>query len=187
MKSIEVLRNKGKGQKVVIFATGHSYTDFDYNNIDMDIVRIEINKMRINTRIDYSIYYDKEWKEYYNKFDKLDRELIGFETHLSKHTKYSYDTIMIPFSDSGFHALYLASEIMNFQAIYLVGYDYYKVGGMWHPYKDDFIDDRLDKKKLEILQNQIDKYSSVEWSNTIFNCNKDSALKVFPFGLPYKN
>lgn len=192
MKSVTELNGIGFGRKALIIATGHSYLDLDYNEVPNDMARFEINKMRVDTRIDYSMYYDNEWKNYFNENELMDnRQLIGFapdgrETYPSKYTDYWFDTKIIPFSDSGFHCLYLVSEIMKFSEVYLTGYDYCKKGGTWHPYTDDFITDDLDSRKTKLLQDQCDKFKDIEWYAKIYNCNRESKLEGFPFGLPYK-
>ena len=112
MKTIETLNDKGIDQTAVIIATGHSYEDIHYNKISDDYTRFEINKMRVDTRIDYSMYYDEDWKQYFNENGINDnRKLIGFEINLSKYADYKYNTQMIPFSDSGFHALYIGLTV----------------------------------------------------------------------------
>jgi hypothetical protein len=179
LPSVKELDNEGVGKQAAIIATGWSYLDHDYSE---DMVYFEINKMRVARNIDYSVYYDYVWKNYFNENEIKDyRKLIAFGVHVSDKVDYWYDTHMVMFNDSGFHALYIASEIMRFDEVYLYGYDYYKVYDKWHPYEDDYLTEDVKKKKDICLQGNINKYSEIDWYSKIYNCNERSALKAFPF------
>ena len=136
------------------------------------------------------LYYDKTMQDYFKKHKVSDRTLLlGFKHNTIDYTceqcthYYTYDDM--EFGDTGYHALQFADRIFNFKQIYLIGYDY-KVNVKSYHYDEE----RSDEKKLNDfkkwnIKEVVPKYEKMTFRNKIYNCDKNSDLKMFKYKKPY--
>jgi len=195
-QSVSALTDKGINRRAVIFGTGPSAENCDVKEfLGDDYDFWEINGQRQPYNFQYGIYYDVRWKEEYMITPPSDgRELIGFFLNKCDACNYTFTTTEVPFSDSGLHALWIASEIMRYDMIFLVGYDYSSIGDRWHWY-EDVTTDGLNERRAKLIDRQVHKYShpwctckdlaecdckTHRWYSKIYNTNSESSLKLFP-------
>lgn len=196
MDSVLTLKDNGINRRAVIFGTGPSAENPPVAEMLVDNYDWwEINGMKQPYNFQYSIYYDVDWKEYFQSTNINDgRKLISFYLNRCEKTDYTFDTQTVPFSDSGFHALWIASEIMKYDLIFLVGYDYTHEGDRWHWYENATVDG-LNHRREKLLDRQVRKYQypkcdckdlsscvckPYRWYSKIYNTNSESGLKLFP-------
>ena len=182
MKHIHDLKDIGKGERCLIVGGGHSVTQFDFDNLPLDVTIISCN----NHMYDYAdivIYYDKEMQYFFKQNAVPADYMLAFKNNTLDHTcgqtthYYTYSDMI--FGDTGFHALQFADKVFNFSEIYLIGYDYNVCGESYHygEYESDprkmqkFIDHSIGKVKS--------MYHKVEWKNKIYNSSKISDLDAF--------
>jgi hypothetical protein len=140
----------------------------------------------MNEYADMIIYFDKPMKEHFEKTSVSADYLLGFKhskrlDHTCKQCSHFYTYEDIVFGDTGFHSVQMADQMFNFSEIYLIGFDYKIIGSSYHHNEKV-----SDKKKINSFQKQSieltrDRYKGVEWQNSIYNLNKSSNLKNFPY------
>jgi len=186
VREINELKNLETG-KCVLIAGGSSVNDFDFSNLDSKITRIAVNRCFVDTRIDYQIFCDGFFLEWIDKHPIEDgRVLIG--PILSEHKRVDYYYSFLRGISEGRHTGYVAlqiAELLGFDEIYLVGYDYYEdENGLLHYYEGRFDTEITPAEKngiRRLLKNWIDDFDRHRWSAKIYNCNPKSKLKKFPF------
>ena len=195
MEHISALKNMGEGKKCLLIGNGLSLRDFDLYKVPGEAVRIGMGITFM--ACDYIIYYDREPMKHYAAASMNTRtRLIGYKHGKADHTcaacSYYYNHEDMIFGDTGFHVLQFADKIFNFDEIYLIGYDYCTSEKSYHFEEEKSDPDDMKKflvhscgktvKEMpEGWKPVIDKYNDIEWRNKIYNCNKRSALKAFPF------
>jgi hypothetical protein len=189
MKHINELKDIGKDKDCLIIGGGHSVNDFDFEKIPNDLYIISINN-HMCQMANMIIYYDIDMMEYFDKHCIADNTiLVGFQhdkiNHLCDKCSYYYTYDDIDFGDSGFHVLHFADKIFNFKKTYLIGYDYQVKGKSYH-YDEELSDSTKQKnficRSIDVV---LPVYKTTKYNNKIYNCSKDSALKVFKCKLPY--
>jgi hypothetical protein len=190
MEHINTLLGFGKGKKCLIVGGGHSLNEFKFGFVHKDIYFICLND-HYSQMADMIIYYDRKMKKYFDKhFVSKGTKLVGFKNNTIDHTvdrcDYFYTYKDIEFGDSGYHALQMADKIFDFSDIYLIGYDYKTRDKSYH-YNEKVSDERLMRKFTgHSIGRVLPMYSKYKWQNRIYNCSKDSNLKLFKHKLPYK-
>lgn len=202
MLRIDALKNKGIGKHCLIIGGGTSVTNFDFNNIsDVDIISIN-DSIPEGMKVNYCMYNDTCFLSVYeNKkiWEKCD-EVICNASAYYKHCTYIYkDHELYPClqdDDTGLKAILLAKNIMKYENIFLIGFDFYtkEINGVKvsHFHGDDVgkgkkyhsqtnLDNHI--KRLSVF---IERYEKIKNIEGVFNCNSESALKVFPFKQPWK-
>jgi hypothetical protein len=199
MTSIQNLRNNALGDLLII-GNGHSTKDVDWGRLRKDLWTMGINYQKQPVICNYMVYYDVEVMKWYNEHGKkYGTTLISFKDNACEHTDYTYMVkgVDVFFCDSGCHALQIASNIMNFDNIYLIGYDYYSDNGKLRYYdeKEPSQEDRTRYEKV-IFERALHKYAhpqcnhkdlhecTCERSNpfkcgNIFQLNPRSKLDIF--------
>jgi len=186
MESVEVLNGIGKGKDCLIIGSGNSVSDFDFDSVPEDIVRIGLNFLFVKTRIDYNIFSDSTYSNFISLGclnEKID--LIGFKNNIKSagdRVDYFYDWgNVLPGGHVGFSALQIAVK-MDFDNIYLIGFDYNNDGDYLHYYADHYISDFRKKVYTErYFESFLKDFDLIEWNNNIFNLNQTSRLKKFEF------
>ena len=192
MKNIIELANFGLNKRCLIIGGGHSVNRFDFKNVPCDTYIICLNN-HLTQMADMIFYYDKRLISYYdNHFISEDTSLVGYKSgrinYCSKKCSYYYTLEEMKLEklngkivvlDSGFHALYYADKILNFEEIYLLGYDYKVNGKSYH-----FDEKESDPKRLEcFVKASIGKvlpvYNEYKWHNKIYHCIEGSELGLF--------
>jgi hypothetical protein len=190
MKSINELRDFGLKKKCLIVGGGHSVNDFAFDKINGMYV-IATNK-HLSQMASMIIYYDTDMDLHFEKNPPADRTiLVGWKQKdsrkLCSRCNYFYNTINdVMFGDTGFMSLQIADRILNFNEIYLTGFDYNTKKKSYH-----YDEVESDKKKMNDFKlwsigkvlPMIENYSPL---HTVYNCSKESSIKQFQYKLPYK-
>jgi hypothetical protein len=193
---VSSLTDKGINRRAVIFGTGPSAENPDVDAfLGDDYDFWEINTPRQPYNFQFGIYYDVKFKEDFQAIPPSDgRILIGYELNKCDSCDCVFNTYEVPFNDSGFHALWIASEIMRYDMIFLIGYDYGGIGDRWHWF-EDVTSDGLNDRRAKLIERQVHKYSNPycvckdlsacvckphRWYSKIYNTNPESNLKLFP-------
>jgi hypothetical protein len=189
MKHISELTDIGIGKKCLIVGGGDSLNRFEWDKLE-DTYVICINR-HLSQMANMIVYYDADMKEYFEKHSiSNDTLLIGFrhsdaiDHTIDKCTHfYNYKDMM--YGDSGFHVLQFADKIFNFDEIYLIGLDYQVNGASYH--HDEKVSDpkKLDDFEKFSVGMVLERFSGINWTNEIYNCSKNTGLKIFKYGLPY--
>lgn len=125
------------------------------------------------------------------KFDRKKTKIIGYSENLTRFADYFYTWTHfngINFLHTGADCLYICSHIMQYDKIYLVGYDYNAEGKAVHYYANDdplsdyyFNDNNRDIFRRALFRNGPHDFNRCEWPDTIINCNPKSKLTKFKF------
>ena len=185
MKNINELTKLESG-KCILIGGGHSVSLIKFDELDSTIMRIAVNRCFINTRIDYQIFADGFFLEWIvNHPIKDARILIGAKGNEADRMDYYYD-----YSDgisegfhSGYHALQIA-ELLGFDEIYLIGYDYYEANNKLHYYEGQFDTEITEAEKngiRKLFNKWLKDFDRHKWTAKIYNCNPNSRLKKFPY------
>lgn len=190
MEHINALSGLGNGKRCLIVGGGHSINDFKWSLLPGDFYIICIND-HLSQMANMIVYYDRKMQKYFRKhYVSEGTMLVGFKNNTIDHTvdrcDYFYTYADIEFGDSGFHVLQMTDKVFDFDDIYLLGYDYRIVGKSYH-HNETISDETLMKKFTgHSIGRVLPKYNNIKWQNRIFNCSKDSNLKIFKHKLPYK-
>jgi hypothetical protein len=191
MKHISGLLDFGLGRRCAIVGGGLSLNRFRWDLIDKDIYMICINR-HMRGLANMIIYYDKEMMKFYEKYGETvphETLLVGFQHGKSinccKRCNYYYGNNDIIFGDSGFHALQIAQNIFNFSEIFLIGYDYETQKRTYHWNEEVSDQHKMNKFTKHSIGRVLPMYKKFEWTNRIYNCNKESKLDLFTYGVPY--
>jgi len=205
MKYITELQNIGIGKKCIIIGGGMSVKEFDFTKVPDDFIRISINDSStgLNIKIDYTVYADIPAIRVMEKLNNMGQVIGLYNSRQAGLTNYTFTynqimrkgTIVKDSDNVGYKALVIAKLIMMFDAIYLIGYDFCSVTingkKVSHHYGDSvgpdkkFYDDTQLNYHFGRLKNMIIEFNNLTERSNIFNCNRNSLLKLFPFALPY--
>ena len=96
--------------------------------------------------------------------------------------------------NTGAKAIILCQDILNFDEIYLIGFDFHTrvIEGkeQSHFYGDEvghnkkYLDDTRLKNHINRLNKMVTEFEVIKDTSNIFNCYKNSKLKRFPYGMP---
>ena len=205
MKRITELKGIGAGKTAILIGGGYSAGGIDLSKLPKNAVTIALND---------SMYFDDGYKIVPNFMIYYDRNMIKVmkKMNIPKSVQIiSYNNSMIPgchfhyrlgdikkcrMQDNiGKKALVLAKEIMGFDKIFLIGFDFYtkKINGN--------ISSHLQGEKIGIGQKYVNKqhfethlkrlnkrpgeFEVIKDFENVFNCNPKSALKYYGFLMPY--
>jgi len=186
MKSIQELKGVQSG-KCVIFGGGTSLEKVKLKKIDTSLMRLAVNRCFLETRIDFQVYTDSffvEWTEDHPIQDGT--ILIGLGSKIFERTDYYFNwNDVVEGFHTGFYALQIA-ELLGFEEIYLLGYDYYMKNGKLHYYDGKFGTSitRAERKMYSRVMNSdrlLKDFDRIKWKARIYNCNPESRLKKFQF------
>jgi len=190
MKHLYELSNIGQDKKCLIVGGGDSLNRFEWDKLQ-EVYVICCNR-HLSQMANMIIYYDNDMKDYFDRHE-VSREtlLIGFKhkdnvlNHTSDKCTHFYNYKDMLFGDTGFHALQFADRVFNFNEIYLIGFDYTHNGKSYHHDEQESDSKKLADFEKWSIKTVLPRYKNIAWKNKIFNCNKDSELKIFPYGVPY--
>lgn len=131
MTHISDLRGIGIGKTALLIGGGPSSANIP----KIGDIRINCNFPFHGERVDYVVYYDEIVESQIRDYPK-NYKSIGFEKLGQKPNADYYATIHedIDFLDTGFHTLQIATKIMQFDQIFLIGYDYKRINDKQHYY-----------------------------------------------------
>lgn len=173
MKTVLELAGEGDGKECIIIGGGESVNTLDWLSLPRDMVRIQCNVPYHGFYVDYCIYWEKICREEYNRLG-IKSTFIAHEDHKTDQDHYYYDPSFMPMFDTGLNALFLASEIMLFNKIYIIGYDYYgdHYHGLYPAPRTKWF-----KKAPEMYDRP--------WIADIYNLNEKSEIKLFKYDKSY--
>jgi len=185
MKNIKELTNLESG-KCVLIGGGPFVSRFDFSKVRSEVSRLAVNRCFVDSRIDYQIFADSFFSEWIRDHPIQDaRILIGNKERKDGRMDYYFD-----FMDSvsegfhtGYHALQIA-ELLGFDEVYLVGFDYYEEDGKIHYYEGEHGTEITDAEKAgmrKLLDKWVVDFDKHKWKAMIYNCNPKSKLKKFPY------
>ena len=184
-KSVTELTGIGTGKKCIIYGGGTSLDDFPKADFP-DYVKISTNQHRWE-QADIIVYYDPDIQEFYTtKQLKPNVKLIGFHvneacTRLAPTCTHHYGLDDAGLGDTGYITMQLADRIFNFSTIYLAGFDYYTVGGIYHESETPGGDcSKFERMSINVVLPLYHKYKP---TNVIYKCNSKSLLP-FQYGTP---
>lgn len=185
MKNINELSNLESG-KCVLIGGGPSVSSFDFSSLLSPVMRIAVNRCFVDIRIDYQVFADEFFLEWISEHPIKDaRVLIGNKERSSGRMDFYFDFengISEGFH-TGYHALQIA-EMLGFEEIYLIGFDYYEVKNKIH-YYEGYFDTKITEAEKNGIRSLLNKwvkdFDRHKWTAKIYNCNPNSKLKKFPY------
>jgi len=214
MFSVRMLKDKGKGKRCLIIGGGMSVSRFDFSQLPKDMIIFCINDAKPkDVIIDYLVYRDccfiDPLKEMSAKGELLQvKNIICFRsTYYSKGLNYkgeyygytdsdlSLKEVIKDNDNTGLKGIIIAKRIMNFKKIYLIGFDF-KTEMVNGKKQSHFYGDHVGHGKKYYEQNHLDshydrlsgmigEFDRIKDTSNIFNCNKNSALTIFEYAMPY--
>lgn len=196
MQWIEIMTGIGIGRKCLIIGGGLSVKDFDFTGLD-NVVKICINNAFANTKIDYLVYNDNAFVRWW-KANSIPEgiKVIGEANNPYPKTDYYFrneNIGCVSRDNTGLKAIMIAKKIMNFDEIYLIGFDFHtkEINGkkQSHFYGDEYGENKKypefqqvqdHYKHLPKMLEQFDRFPDMQG---IYNCNEDSSLKKYPYKL----
>lgn len=201
MQRITELKDIGIGKKCLLIGGGMSVLNFDFSRLPDDFVKIVVNDAFPNgIRVDYMIYNDLSFLKMLKNLKIPEGvKIIGYVNNPSKKMHYGYRLsdlkCVSDFSNTGLKALLIAKNIMRFDEIYLIGFDFHtrKVSGKQqsHFFGDDighnrkYPEKRMLNDHFERLKGMVCEFEVIKERENVYNCYKDSKLKIFSYLLPY--
>jgi len=208
MKSIRELSGSGIGKKILIIGGGCSAGQFDYERLGKDFVLMTVNdsmydfksgKYFKGIKPDFLIYNDISAIREIKKMKIPGTKIIGFGNHHFPGCSYLYRLSEVGGIDStntGLKALMIAKNIMQFDEIYLIGFDFKTRKTKKGKERSHFNGDRVGKNEKYLSQAGLDhhiatlesmpkEFEVLQDREGIFNCYKHSRLTLFQFGMPY--
>lgn len=204
MQWVTDLKGKGEGKQCLLIGAGMSVEDFDFMSLPDDFIRICINDaLPKDVRIDYLIYNDPKMIPVIKKLVKKNElpqsvKVISFGNSQCDRTDYCYRNSHFGCVDSdntGLKALLLAKEVMNFDKIFLIGYDFHTnlINGIEvSHFQGDPIghDTKFPVRSLldqhfKRLKDMVFQFEIIKNIAGIYNCYKNSKLRKFEYALPY--
>lgn len=209
MKSVRMLKDVGIGKDCLIIGGGMSVKDFDFSKLpDMKIMCIN-NAVPEGMKIDYLVYRDCCFidvlkamdlgnvkniicfrSSFFNKGLNFQGEVYGYT-----HSDLSQKIVIKDSDNTGIKGLVIAKQIMNFDKIYLIGFDFntLMVDGkkQSHFYGDEvghgkkYYEQNHLNSHLKRLPQMIEEFNRIRDTKNIFNCNKHSALTLFQHAMPF--
>lgn len=210
MKTVRILKDIGIGKECLIVGGGMSVNDFDFNKLSSNMVTMCINDaVPADVKIDYLVYRDccfidvlkgmdlsnvKNIICYRSAFQKKGIDFDG-EYYGYSHSDLSQKNVIKDSDNTGIKGLVIAKHIMNFDKVYLIGFDFTTemVDGkkQSHFYGDEVGHDKKYYEQNHLnshykrLPSMVNEFKRIKNIDNIFNCNKTSALKLFRYALPF--
>jgi len=202
--NISTLKNKGVGRSCVVIGGGTSVLNIDKSilNGEHDVWCVNVIKPPIEQKnVNYLIYNDQSAR------DKIKKMSIDDDITVISNSKSQCDRVNIAYGDAFIRRLFLKTKafedtgtstgmkcvaicafLMRYNKVFLVGFDYYtsekdgKVAMHYHPDDEYYPSDRVLQTQLKHMKQHLLDWECVDWSNApVYNLNKNSALRVFPF------
>jgi hypothetical protein len=201
MREVKDLKDYGKEKVIMIIGGGPSVKLLNWMHAGFDDVMVINDTIDIQdkVKIDFNIYKDLSYAKRMNerilkKIIPSDMVTIGHWSHALPITHYGYDHNQIGGTDfihTGAYAVCIADRIMNYDNIYLIGFDYNTDdNGNIHYYskgnaKSDYYNNETEAHMIKraFLKNAVRDYDKYKyWSyDKIYNLNPNSKLKKFRF------
>lgn len=202
MSDISALRGVGRGKRCLIIGGGMSAANV---RIPQGFEAIAVNRVgeQFKGSVKYVIYNDKNIRTHYIDKRVYDDKAIYISNVNAKSriVRYTYQDTLFKLQckhphggsmnagfNTGFKALYIAKFIFAYDAIYLAGYDFTMQNGYSHYYGDDIGVGKLytDAEQFDIahvsrLSRFVHDFDTVNWGSSIYNLNRHSALRLFPY------
>lgn len=197
MNSIKQLDGCGAGRRLLIIGRGNSVIDFRFDLLPDDVDCMGVNEQRFElTQYGkdicpaYMIYMDLCEKEFIEKNDLIDGIiLIAPKSTACARVDFYFDetTVSLTGSTTVYYALQIA-ERMKYDAAYLIGVDMQASPyGRIRYLGDDKMTETHRREYVERdFKNMISCFDNFSWKMPIYNCNPESALKKFPYGVPWE-
>ena len=196
MQWLRSLRGIGIGKSCLIIGGGNSVLDFDFSQVPDDLTIIGLNDNKPDDiTLDLIICFDLCSHDPMTEKGLWDHcPVAGYR--LKRHPRMTYyftDSEMYPAAQHeniGLKALCLARRLLCFDHIYLVGFDFYTVNGVSHfcgdevGHKKKYMDDAHLRGHINRLSSMPEQFEKIAHWDGIYNCNRESALTIFPYGLP---
>lgn len=189
MDHISILKDIGKDKTCAIIGGGLSMLKMDLTMIPNMWDIISVNNHR-NDLADMIIYYDARMQKHFSEHGILPTQRLiahrnGDVDHTCQYCTHYYNFTDCEHGDTGFRAIQFADKIFNYSTIYLFGFDYKHNGKSYHFEEEESVEvdagkkmiDRFTEYSINII---LPNYSRMKYTNTIINCNTESALNVFP-------
>ncbi len=183
MRNIDHITNTEKG-KCLLIGGGMSVNSFDFKSLPKDIKIIAVNRCFVdNINIDYQVFTDPFFKKWTTENMIKDRRILIGPWHIDfDRTDYYYEfeNHIYEGFHTGYHALQIA-QLLGFEKIYLIGYDYYE-SGLLHYYENNDSTEITELEKQSIRNSftkWINDFNKIKWNAKIYNCNPKSELKKF--------
>lgn len=209
MKSVRLLKDLGRGKDCLIIGGGMSVKDFDFSKLPKDMIVLCINNaVPDNVNIDYLVYCDCCFIDVLKQLDlSRIKNIISFkdtyynrlnfkgEIFVYSHCDLSQKVVINDSDNTGIKGIVIAKHIMQFDKVYLIGFDF-KIEIIDGKKQSHFYGDEVgkDKKYYEInhlnshykrLPQMVKEFDRLKNVDNIFNCNKNSALTLFSYALPF--
>ena len=201
MRRITDLKNKHAGQQCLIIGGGTSFLHFPLHKVPMNVLRIAVNDAVPADGADYVIYCDASFIRVIRSKSLHEKTtIIGWSHNYCNEAHYYYrecDVVpAIETDNTGLKAIIIARNIFGCSDIFLAGFDFYtrEIDGekQSHWYGDEVghnkkyaVQDNLDSHYSR-LSKMVEHFDKVKEMDRVYNCNTESALTVFPFGLPWE-
>lgn len=190
---IEDLTGQGRGKKAVVIGHGYSADNFDYTTIPDDYIIICVNCTEHikKSRINYYVCYDKvqtaairTGKIKLSKKTKIISSIWGKDIADYYFNAYKFpprNRDDLPPLRSGIRAIYIA-QMMEFREIYIIGFDYMMITKNTdnHFSRQFQLTQNQDAIK-KYLKDQVNEFNDINWTAKIFQTNRNSLLKRFPY------
>lgn len=197
MNSIEQIKDYGKDRRLLIVGRGMSVLDFRFDLLpgDIDIMavnesRFEMTKYGHDIIPQYMIYMDVCERDFIVKNGLREGIiLITYKDNACDRVDYFYDksTVQMDGATTVYYALQIG-EILGYREQYLIGVDMQPGASGQIRYVGDHKITPFDRKEYieKNFKAMIASFDKREWKTPIFNCNPNSKLTKFPYGVPWK-
>lgn len=197
------LKNIGKGKNCLIVGGGMSVLDMDFSLVPDTTVVIAINDSAVSLiekkiKVDYTVYNDYHFLNRVNLKELSEKSIVICTNPDYSKTGVSYKCYASFFKELGLNlidgeantgakAIVIANKVMNFDNIYLIGFDCNLKRNRENVMQSHF---HGDEKLGDLLRSHVSdltgrfikefNYLSLHVKN-VYNLNRDSAIKCFPF------
>jgi hypothetical protein len=195
MNTITQLQNIGDGRRLLIIGRGNSVINFRFDLLPDDVDTMAVNEQRFElTKYGadlipmYIIYMDLCEKEFIEKNELMEGIiLISPKSTACARTDFYFDetTVQLDGCTTVYYALQIA-QMMGYDETYLIGVDMQAKDGQIRYIGDDKITAVHKREYVEKeFANMIACFDKYKWTMPIYNCNEYSALRKFPYSVPW--
>jgi hypothetical protein len=204
VQRLTFLKDIGKEKECLIIGGGNSVRDFDFSLCE-GMTTIAVNEAGLASTIDtdYLVYNDFEAKRMIRQYTIPSKtKVIAYQGQAPGLADYYYGfhdfhPYNVQDSDNtGLKAVIIASKIMGFEKIYLIGFDLHTKdidGKETSHFYGDSIGENAKYKTFDNLKghfnrlkDMIKQFEIIKDMKNIYNCYAESSLKTFPYRLPCK-
>lgn len=201
---LSTLSGKGVGKSCLIIGGGTSVLDLNYSLIESieDVWAVNVIKHPIQQKdVNYLIYNDQSARE------KVKNMSIDNHITVISNSKAQCNRVNIAYGDAfirrlfsktkefedtgtstGMKCVAICAFLMRYDKVFLIGFDYYtsekegEIAMHYHPDSEYYPSDRVLQTQSKRMKQHLLDWDCVDWSSApVYNLNKDSALRVFPF------